>query len=176
MSNLTKTFISDAQTGSVKLSTSLRGIVKHLNHPGDLCRIVFVYVKHQSFTKALLPQKIVQELDSHSESVGNNNSKIFVVINDLATRKQSGSQGTIANQTKLLVNMISKELKALESLVKKQNTTYTINIAIYFYSHATVHSRKLFHTVLQEARNSVNIIYESIKHVVLRAGGLQIHS
>ena len=95
----------------------------------------------------------------------------FFVTNDLATGKQSALQGTIANQTKLLVNMISKELKAPESLVRKQNTTYTINIAIYFYFHATVHSRKLFHTVLQEAKNSVNTIYKSIKHVVLSAGG-----
>ena len=57
-SNLTKTFTSDAQKGSVKLTTSISGIVKHLNYLRNLCKISFVHVKQQSVTKAFLPQVI----------------------------------------------------------------------------------------------------------------------
>ena len=57
-SNLTKTFIIDAQTGSVDLTTSIGGIVKHLSYLRNLYKIFFVHVKQQSVTKALLPQAI----------------------------------------------------------------------------------------------------------------------
>ena len=57
-SNLTKTFISDAQTGSVKLTTSIGGIVEHLSYLRNLCKIFFVHVKQQSVTIAFLPQVI----------------------------------------------------------------------------------------------------------------------
>ena len=44
-------------------------------------------------------------------------------IGDWATGKANGSQGIISNQTKLLGDIISKELKALESFVKEHNAT-----------------------------------------------------
>ena len=52
-SNLTKTFISDAQTGSGKLTTSISGIVKQLSYLRNLYKIFFrsceTTVSHKSF-------------------------------------------------------------------------------------------------------------------------------
>ena len=44
--------------------------------------------------------------------------------------KASGSQGIVSNQTKLLDDIISKELKAAESFVKDHSPAY--NIDLYF--------------------------------------------
>ena len=49
-------------------------------------------------------------------------------ISDWAMGKASGSQGIIYNQTKLLGDIISKELKALESFVKEHSPTYKIDL------------------------------------------------
>ena len=60
-------------------------------------------------------------------------------ISDWATGKASGSQGITSNQTKLLGDIISKELKALESFVKEHNPTY--NIDQYFCPKIRVENR-----------------------------------
>ena len=41
-------FITDAQTGSVKLITSIKGIVKYLGHLGLLLKAFSVDMKHQT--------------------------------------------------------------------------------------------------------------------------------
>ena len=89
-------------------------------------------------------------------------------ISDWATGKASGSQGIISNQTKLLGDIISKELKELESFVKEHNPTY--NIDLYFWPKIRVENRNrsFQETVLQYERNLVNTIYESIQRAVLR--------
>ena len=52
-SNLTKTFISESQTGYVKFTTSIAGIVKHLSYLRNLYKIFFrsceTTVSHKSF-------------------------------------------------------------------------------------------------------------------------------
>ena len=60
-------FITDAQTGSVKLITSIKGIVKYLGHLGLLYKAFSVHMKHQTVPKRSLPQAIelLEELDSY---------------------------------------------------------------------------------------------------------------
>jgi len=92
-------------------------------------------------------------------------------VNNASTGKPSGSQGTISNQTKRLVNLILNGLKDLEALVKELNPNFTIDL----YScptvqvenlHAVGHFKDQFPTLLQYARNLANTVYESIKRVV----------
>ena len=48
-------FITDAQTGSVKLITSIKGIVKYLGHLGLLYKAFSVHMKLQTVPKRSLP-------------------------------------------------------------------------------------------------------------------------
>ena len=163
-------FITDAQTGSVKLITSINGIVKYLSHLGLLYKAFSVHIKHQAVPKRSLPEAIelLEELDSYLETI---TAKALSHSNDCSTGKPSGSQGTISYQTKLSVNMILNGLKDLEALVKEHNPSFAIDL----YScltvqvenlHAIGHFKDQFPTVLQYARNLANTVYESIKRVV----------
>ena len=60
-------FITDAQTGSAKLITSIKGIVKYLGHLGLLYKAFSVHMNHQTVPKRSLPQAIepLEELDSY---------------------------------------------------------------------------------------------------------------
>ena len=118
-------FITDAQTGSVKLITSIKGIVKYLGHLGLLNKAFSVHMKHQTVPKRSLPQAIelLEELDSY---LGTTTEKALSHSNDDSTGKPSGSRETISNQTKLSVNMILNGLKDLKALVKEHSPSYTI--------------------------------------------------
>ena len=61
----------DVQTGSVKLITSIKGIVKYLGHLGLLYKAFSVHMKHQTVPKRSLPQAIelLAELDSYLETI-----------------------------------------------------------------------------------------------------------
>ena len=165
-----KIFITDAQTGSVKLITSIKGIVKCLGHLGLLYKAFSVHMKHQTVPKRSLPQAIelLEELDSY---LGTTTEKALSHSNDDSTGKPSGSRGTISNQTKLSVNMILNGLKDLEALVKEHNPSHTIDLHSCLTVqvenlHAVGHFKDQFPTLLQYARNLANTVYESIKRVV----------
>ena len=166
-------FITDAQTGSVKLVTSIKGIVKYLGHLGLLYKAFSVHMKHQTVPKRSLPQAIelLEELDSYLEKITEKALSHNNDVHDTSTGKPSGSQGTISNQTKRSVNMILNGLKDLEALVKEHNPSFAIDL----YScltvqvenlHAVGHFKDQFPTLLQYARNLANTVYESIKRVV----------
>ena len=166
-------FISDAQTGSVKLVSSIKGIVKYLGHLGLLYKAFYVHTKHQTVPNRSLPQAIelFEELDSYLETITEKALSHSNDVNDTSTGKPSGSQGTISNQTKRLVNMIVNGLKDLGALVKEQNPSFAIDL----YScltvrvenlHAVGHFKDQFPTLLQYARNLANTENESIKRVV----------
>ena len=91
-------FITDAQTGSVKLITSINGIVKYLSHLGLLYKAFSVHIKHQAVPKRSLPEAIelLEELDSYLETI---TAKALSHSNDCSTGKPSGSQGTITRQS-----------------------------------------------------------------------------
>ena len=121
-------FITDAQTGSVKLVTSLKGIVKCLGHLGLFYKAFSVHTKHQAVPKRSLLQAIelLEELDSYLETMTEKALSHSNDVNDTSTGKPSGSQGTISNQTKRSVNMILNGLKDLEVLVKEHNPSFAI--------------------------------------------------
>ena len=171
-----KIFITDAQTGSVKLITSLKGIVKYLGHLGRLYKAFSVHMKHQTVPKHSLPQAIelLEELDSYLETITEKALSHSNNVNDTSTSKPSGSQITVSNQTKHSVNMILNRLKDLEALVKEHNPSFTIDL----YScltvqvknlHAVGHFKDHFPTLLQYAGNLANTVQESIKRVVSRS-------
>ena len=160
-------FITDAQTGSVKLITSIKGIIKYLGHLGLLYKTFSVHMKHQTVPKRSLPQAIelLEELDSY---LGTTTEKALSNSNDGSTGKPNGSRGTISNQTKLSVNMILNGLKDLEALVKEHNPSYTIDLHSCLTVqvenlHAVGHFKDQFPTLLKYARNLANTVYESIK-------------
>ena len=166
-------FITDAQTGSVKLITSIKGIVKYLGHLGLLYKAFSVHMKHQTVPKRSLPQAIelLEELDSYLETTTEKALSHSNDVNDASTGKPRGFQGTISNQTKRSVNMILNGLKDLEALVKEHNPSFAIDL----YScltvqvenlHAVGHFKDQFPTLLQYARNLANTACESIKRVV----------
>ena len=166
-------FITDAQTGSVKLITSIKGIVKYLIHLALLYKVFSIHMKHQTVPKRSLSQaiKLLKELDSYLETITEKALLHSNDVNNTSTGKPSGSQGTISNQTKHLVNMILNGLKDLEALVKEHNPSFAIDL----YScltvqvenlHAVGHFKDQFPTLLQYAPNLANTVYESIKRVV----------
>lgn len=58
--------LPDAQTGSVKLITSIKGSVKYLGHLGLLYKAFSVHMNHQTVPKRSLPQAIEPlEVDSY---------------------------------------------------------------------------------------------------------------
>ena len=63
--------LTDAQTASVKLITSIKGIVKYLSHFALLYKAFSVHMKHQTVRKRSLPQAIelVEEVDSCLETI-----------------------------------------------------------------------------------------------------------
>lgn len=95
-------FISDAQTGSVKLITSIKGIVKYLGHLGLLYKAFSVHMKHQTVPIRSLPQAIelLEELDSYLETTTEKALSHSNDVNDASTGKPSGSQGTISKSDK----------------------------------------------------------------------------
>ncbi|PFX13533.1 hypothetical protein AWC38_SpisGene22377 [Stylophora pistillata] len=167
------TFITHAQTGSVKLVTLIKGIVNYLGHLGLLYKAFSRHMKHQTAPKRSLPQAIelLEELDSYLETITEIALSYSNEVNDTSTDKPSGPQGTTSNQTKRSANMILNGLKYLEALVKEHNP----GLAIDLYScltvqvenlHAIGHFKDQFPTLLQYARNLTKTVYESIKRVV----------
>lgn len=134
-------FITDAQTGSVKLITSIKGIVKYLGHLGLLYKAFSVHMKHQTVPKRSLPQAIelLEELDSYLETITEKALSHSNDVNDTSTGKPSGSHGTVSTQTKRSVNMILNGLKDLEALVKEHNPSFAIDL----YSCLTVQVENL---------------------------------
>jgi hypothetical protein len=175
-------FITDAQTGSVKLITSITGIVKFLSHLGLLYKAFSVHMKHQTVPKHTLSQaiKLLEELENYLRTT---TEKALSHINDGSGRKSqpSGPHGTISTQTKVSVTMILNGLKHLEELVNEHNPDYIIDLHSCLTVqvenlHAIGHFKDQFPTALQYARNLANTVYESIKRVVVWSAYYYTHS
>ena len=100
-------FVTDAQTGSVKLITSIKGIVKFLSHLGLLYKAFSVHMKHQTDPKFSLSQAI-KLLEKRENYLRMTTEKALSHTNDGSGRQiqPSGAHGTISNQTKISVSMI----------------------------------------------------------------------
>lgn len=175
-------FVTDTQTGSVKLITSIKGIVKFLSHLGLLYKAFSVHMKHQTAPKFSLSQaiKLLEKLENCLKMT---TEKALSHTNDGSGRQiqPSGAHGTISNQTKISVSMILNGLKDLEKLVNETNPSYVIDLHSCLTVqvenlHAIGHFKDQFPTALQYARNLSNTVYESIKRVVVWSAYYYTHA
>ena len=170
-------FVTDAQTGSVKLITTIKGMVEFLRHLGLLYKAFSVHLKHQTVAKLSLDEAIkhLETLNNFlKESVGN-----VMTIFDKPC-KPSGAMGTVSSQTLSSVGMILDGLRALQQLLKELNPSYEVDLHTCLTVqvenlHAIGHFKDQFPTLLEYARNLANTVYESIKRVVQWAAYYYTH-
>ena len=162
-------FVTDAQTGSVKLITTIKGTAEFLKHLGMLYKAFSVHQKHQVVAKISLADAIelLKVLDSYLKRSTDEMISTFD-----KPCKPMGAKGTISSQTQSSVSMILKSLQDLAELLKELNTSYeVVDLPTCFTVqvenlHAMGHFKDQFPTCLQYARNLGNTVYESIKRVV----------
>ena len=170
-------FVTHAQTGSVKLITTIKGMVEFLRHLGLLYKAFSVHLKHQTVAKLSLDEAIkhLETLNNFlKESVGN-----VMTIFDKPC-KPSGAMGTVSSQTLSSVGMILDGLRALQQLLKELNPSYEVDLHTCLTVqvenlHAMGHFKDQFPTLLEYARNLANTVYESIKRVVQWAAYYYTH-
>ena len=154
-------FVTDAQTGSVKLITTIKGMVEFLRHLGLLYKAFSVHLKHQTVAKFSLDEAIkhLETLNNFlKESVGN-----VMTIFDKPC-KPSGAMGTVSSQTLSSVGMILDGLRALQQLLKELNPSYEVDLHTCLTVqvenlHAMGHFKDQFPTLLEYARNLANTVY-----------------
>ena len=164
----TKTFLTDAQTGAVKVLTTIEGTVEFLRYLGLLYKTLSIHLKHKKAQKISLDEAILklETLDNFLKKTVENVMSIFE-----KPCKPSGATGTVSNQTLSSVRMILDGLRALEELLKELNANYKIDLHTCLTLqvenlHAMGHFKEQFPTLLQYAQNLANTVYESIKRVV----------
>ena len=173
-------FVADAQTGSVKLITTIKGMVEFLRHLGLLYKAFSVHVKHQTVPKLSLDEAIkhLETLNNFlKESVGN---VMAIFEKPCKPCKPSGTMGTVSSQTLSSVGMILEGLRALKQLLKELNPAYEVDLHTCLTVqvenlHAIGHFKEQFPTLLEYARNLANTVYESIKRVVQWAAYYYTH-
>ena len=170
-------FVTDAQTGAVKLVTTIKGTVEFLRHLGLLYKAFSIHLKHQKAEKLSLDEAIskLETLDHFLKETVQNVTSIFE-----KPCKPSGPIGTVSSQTLSSVSMILEGLRALEQLLKELNPDYKIDLHTCLTVqvenlHAIGHFKEQFPTLLQYAQNLANTVYESIKRVVQWAAYYYTH-
>ena len=161
-------FVTDAQTGAVKVLSTIEGTVEFLRHLGLLYKACSIHLKHKKAQKLSLDEAIskLETLDNFLKETVENVMSIFE-----KPCKPSGAMGTVSNQTLSSVRMILDGLRALEELLKELNANYKIDLHTCLTLqvenlHAMGHFKEQFPTLLQYAQNLANTVYESIKSVV----------
>ena len=160
-------FVTDAQTGAVKVLTTIEGTVEFLRYLGLLYKTFSIHLKHKkaqiSLDEAILK---LETLDNFLKKTVENVMSIFE-----KPCKPSGAMGTVSNQTLSSVRRILDGLRALEELLKELNAKYKIDLYTCLTIqvenlHAMGHFKEQFPTLLQYVQNLANTVYESIKRVV----------
>ena len=170
-------FVTDAQTGAVKLVTTIKGTVEFLRHLGLLYKAFSIHLKHQKAEKLSLDEAIskLETLDHFLKETVQNVTSIFE-----KPCKPSGPIGTVSSQTLSSVSMILEGLTALKQLLKELSSDYKIDLHTCLTVqvenlHAIGHFKEQFPTLLQYAQNLANTVYESIKRVVQWAAYYYTH-
>ena len=117
-----KIFVTDAQTGAVKLVTTIKGTVEFLRHLGLLYKAFSIHLKHQKLSLDEAISKL-ETLDHFLKETVENVTSIFE-----KPCKPSGPIGTVSSQTLSSVSMILEGLRALEQLLKELNPDYKIDL------------------------------------------------
>ena len=99
-------FVTDAQAGSVKLITTIKGTAEFLKHLGMLYKAFSIHQKHQVVAKISLADAIelLKVLDSYLKR-----STDEVISTFDKPCKPMGAKGTISSQTQSSVSMILKQ-------------------------------------------------------------------
>ena len=118
-------FVTDAQTGSVKLITTIKGTAEFLKHLGMLYKAFSVHQKHQVVAKISLTDSIelLKVLDSYLKR-----STDEVISTFDKPCKPMGAKGSISSQTQSSISMILKGLQDLAELLKELNTSYEVDL------------------------------------------------
>ena len=170
-------FVTDSQTGSVKVITTIKGIIHFLRHLGVLYSAFSVHLKHQSVPQLSLDEA-VERLKSVEVFFKESTKNVLDALQNPA--KPNGTIGTISSQTLLSVQLISQGLQDLRDLIAEIKEGFQINLHTCLTVqvenlHATGHFKDQFPTMLQYARNLSNTVYESIKRVVNWAAHYYTH-
>lgn len=147
-------FVTDAQTGSLKVITTIeryRAVLKTFGT--SIQGAVSVHLKNQKVPKLSLNEAVqnLETLDNFlKETVGN-----LMEIFDKPC-KPSGMVGTVSSQTSSSAKMILDSLKALKQLLQELNPTYEIDLHACLTVqvenvHAVCHFKKQLPTLLQYA-------------------------
>ena len=116
-------FVTDAQVGSVKLITSIKGTIGFLKHIGLLNKAVSVNIKHQPTAKLSLTRS-----DQTRESLYSYLQEANKCVLDQLDKpcKPAGQHGTISHQTESSVSMILRGLKDLYKFLDNVNPAYIV--------------------------------------------------
>ena len=170
-------FATDAQTGAVKLVTTIKGTVEFFRHLGLLYKAFSIHLKHQKAETLSLDEAIskLETLDHFLKETVQNVTSIFE-----KPCKPSGPIGTVSSQTLYSISMILEGLRALGQLLKELNPEYKIDLHTCLTVqvenlHAIGHFKEQFPTLLQYAQNLANTVYKSIKRVVQWAAYYYTH-
>ena len=163
-----KIFVTDAQTGCVKLITTVKGAAEFMKHLGMLYKAFSVHQKHQVVQKMPLDEAIehLKRVDTYLKRSTDEVMSLFD-----KPCKPIGAKGTISSQTQSSVCMILKGLQDLKELLQELNASYKVDLHSCLTVqvenlHAIGHFKDQFPTALQYARNLGNTVYESIKRIV----------
>ena len=163
----TNIFVTDPQTGCVKLVTTITGTVTFLKHLAKLYRAFSVHLKHETVPRLPIAEamKEVSDLKNFLEGT------VSTVQASLNSQKATnGPEGTVSNQTLKSVQMIYSQLGTLQSTIQAINKEIDVDLHSCLTTqvenlHAVGHFKDEFPTVLNFARNLGNSVYESIKRI-----------
>ncbi len=160
-------FITDSQTGCIKLITTIAGTVRFLQELGKLYMAFSVHLKHQNVPRLPIPDSVtkVGELKDFLERMVKD---VQVMIH--SNKITNGPEGTVSNQSLKSVQMIHSELGKLQSTIQGINNNAYVDLHSCLTTqvenlHAVGHFKDECPTVLSYARNLGNSVYESIKRI-----------
>lgn len=173
----TNIFVADAQTGCVKLVTTVNGMIQFLHHLGLLYQAFSVHLKNKKVPK--------YSIDDAVEKVNTVLQYLQRTVYDVktltgTTKTTNGPEGTVSDKTIKSVDMIHKELQHMGEVLQFVNPQFTVDLHSCLTVqvenlHAVGHFKTDLPTMLQYARNLANTVHESMKRVVPWAANYFTH-
>ncbi len=160
-------YITDAQTGCIKIITKITGITEFFKHLGLLYESFSVHLKNQD-----KPSIDIDDAVAKLEQVAKYIADTSKCIQDqLGKPVTNGPEGTVADRTLKSVQMIASGISALVKLISEINPDYKIDLHSCLTMdvenlHAVGHYKEQIPTMLHHIRNLATSVYESLKRVV----------
>lgn len=156
-------YVADAQAGTIRLITTIKGSVQFLLNLRKLYSAFSLTEDKQDEITFAETIKVVGEVaEYHSTTC----KEVQELIN--TTRLLNGPEGTISNKTRNSVQIIHDELQHLYTTLVAINANLEVNLQTLLTLHvenlhALGHFKEQFPTQLQYARNLANTVKESLK-------------